>query len=109
MFTPTPSYQIVREAILARKNIAAEYKGHSRIMTPHTLGRKQGVEHCLCYQFGGESSSGLSLVPNSPDNWRCVFVSELRDLRVVEGPLHTCTRHTREQSCVDEIDVELTF
>ena len=35
---PSTTYTTIREAILAKQNISAEYKGYPRIMTPHTLG-----------------------------------------------------------------------
>jgi hypothetical protein len=103
----SPIYQVLRNAILTKQNISADYKNYRRIMTPHTLGQKAGKEKCLLYQFAGESSSTTVFPENSPANWRCVFVDELINVTVVGGPIHTCERHTQNQTCVDHIDVEL--
>lgn len=103
------TYQILRDAILNKQNIEADYKGYHRVMTPHTLGLKENREQCLCYQFNGESSSATTFPENSPKNWRCVIVSELRKVAVVSGQLHTCDTHTQRQSCIDTVDVEEKF
>jgi len=103
------TYQIIREAIRKRQNISATYKDYFRVMTPHVLGHKDGQEKCLLYQFDGQSSSATTFPENSPQNWRCVFVDELRNVVVVCGILHTCDQHTKRQTCVDDVDVELQF
>jgi hypothetical protein len=103
------TYQLLREAIINKQNISADYKSYHRIMTPHTLGYKDGKEKCLLYQFAGESSSATVFPENSPSNWRCVFVDELSNVSVTGGDIHTCQKHTQKQTCVDNIDVELVI
>jgi len=103
----SPVYQILREAIINKQNIQADYKNYPRIMTPHVLGHKDGKEQCLLYQFDGQSSSATCFPENSPENWRCVFVNELKNISVIGGEIHTCTKHTQRQTCVDRVDVEL--
>ena len=103
-------YNTIKEAILANKNIEADYKGYHRIMTPHTLGLKSGREQCLCYQFDGESSSATTFDVNSPRNWRCMEVDELDNVTVIDGDLHTCdSSHSKDQTCVGDVDVEISF
>lgn len=103
------NYQVIRNAILNKQNISADYKGYHRIMTPHTLGNKAGKEKCLLYQFDGESSSATVFPENSPSNWRCVFIDELTNVTIVGGALHTCQSHSKKQTCVDDVDIELVI
>jgi hypothetical protein len=62
---------LVREAIRAKKQIVAVYKGHRRILCPHAVGYKNGRVQGMFYQCGGESSSGLAPM-GSDKNWRCI-------------------------------------
>ena len=52
------TYEIVKKAIIQKKQIVAEYHGHNREMCPHVIGKKYGENQALFYQFGGTSSSG---------------------------------------------------
>jgi hypothetical protein len=102
------AYEIVRQAILNKLHVVATYNGHLREMCPHTLGTKRGRQQGLFYQFGGTSSSGLSRA-GSPENWRCIFIDQLRDISTRDGEWHTAPNHSRPQTCVDLIDAEVTF
>lgn len=105
----SPTYQLLRNAIITKQNVSADYKGYHRIMTPHTLGYKDGKEKCLLYQFDGQSSSASVFPEKSPANWRCVFIDELSNVATTGGALHTCQTHTKKQTCVDDVDVELVI
>lgn len=100
-------YELVRNAILNKKQVLATYNGYHREMCPHVLGTKNGRQQALFYQFGGESSSGLSPA-GSKNNWRCVFLDQLQNVSVRDGEFHTAPNHSRPQTCVDVIDVEVT-
>jgi hypothetical protein len=102
------TYQLIRHAILSRQHVLATYNGHQREMCPHVLGTKNGRRQALFYQFGGSSSSGLSPA-GSGENWRCVFIDLLRDVSVRDGAWHTAPNHSRPQTCVDAIDVEVSL
>ena len=53
-------YRLVWAAVANRRPIAASYHGLPRLFCPHRLGRnKEGELRVLCYQYGGESESGL--------------------------------------------------
>ena len=105
----TVAYQLIRQAILEKKCMAASYKGLHRMMCPHTLGTsKKGEEQALFYQYAGESSSGLQ-PPGSPKNWRCLRIEDLSNLQIIEGPWHGGPNHSVPQTCVDEIDVEVEY
>jgi hypothetical protein len=101
---PSEAYRRIREAILRRQQVLATYHGLPRSFCPHAIGFKQGVAHCLAYQFAGQSRSRV-IVPHSPDNWRCVLVDALHDVRVREGPWYTAYNFVEPSSCIDEIDV----
>lgn len=102
------TYQLVRQAVLTRSAIIATYNGHVRHMSPHVVGMKNGKEHTLCYQFGGTSSSELK-PDGSPDNWRCIAIDKLQSVSLhPAGGFHTAANHSTQQSCVDEIDVEVS-
>jgi hypothetical protein len=101
-------YQMIRKAILNKQQLVATYNGHYREMCPHVLGTKRGRQQVLCYQFAGTSSSGLAPAGH-PDNWRCVIIANLRDAQIRDGEWHTAPNHSRPQTCVDAIDVEVVF
>lgn len=67
-----------------------------------------GRHKALLYQFAGTSSSGLGPV-GSPDNWRCVFLTNLSDVEVRDGPWYTCQRHSERSTCIDAIDLEVSY
>ena len=102
------TYKLLRKAIRQKLQIVATYDGHLRELCPHVLGIKHARQQALFYQFGGTSSSG-PLVPDSPDNWRCIPVDGLSDVRIRSGPWHTSGNYVNPQTCVDEIDVRVAL
>jgi hypothetical protein len=70
-------YQLLRTAVVHKRPIRATYDGRDRWFCPHRLGRNhQGRMRVLCYQYAGQSGSGLETV-GSPANWRCIAVEKL--------------------------------
>lgn len=101
------NYQVIKEAILERKCVTCDYNGYRRKMTPHVLGLKRGKEQTLFYQYGGESSSGLS--PDPTKNWRCIPIDKIQNLTINGDAFQTAQNHSQTQTCVDEIDVEVDY
>lgn len=101
------SYATIRNAILKKQHVVATYNGHVREMCPHVIGTKNGREQALFYQFGGTSSSG-AIIPGSPQNWRCIPIAGMSNISIRSGTWHTGDNHSRPQTCVDTIDVEVT-
>ena len=97
----TDVYELIRTAVLERKQVVATYNGHRRELCPHVLGTKEGRRQALFFQFGGGSSSAL---PQGGE-WRCIPVDGLEDVVVRDGPWHTSFGHHYPETCVDEIDV----
>lgn len=104
------AYEIVYDAIINKKIVTATYRGRVRVMCPHTLGTKRGRQQALFYQFAGESNTGLG-PDGDPENWRCMFLDDLEQVssQDAKGVWHTAPNHSRPQTCVDQIDVEVAF
>ncbi len=99
-------YRLVWAAVANNKPIEAIYQGRSRLFCPHRLGQnRQGELRVLCYQYGGESQSGLQPV-GSHTNWRCVALEKLSGVKLLEDPWRTAPNHSRPASCVAEADVD---
>lgn len=107
----TGTYTIVRQALVTRQHVVGEYQDRIREMCPHVIGTKQGREKALFYQFGGTSKSGLGPI-GSADNWRCIFLDQLRILEVRNGTWYTVSVGSWTQfgqDCVDWVDVQATL
>src|SRR5436309_2909682 len=77
-----------------------------RLFCPHRLGRnKEGQVRVLCYQFGGESESGLE-PPGSPANWRCIALDQLSHIELLNGAWQTAPNHSRTASCIADVDAD---
>ncbi len=70
------------------------------------MGRnREGQLRVLCYQYGGDSKSGLQ-PEGSPANWRCIEVEKLSRVRLVESAWHTAPNHSQAGSCVADSDID---
>jgi hypothetical protein len=100
------TFELFRQAIAAKKQVACTYQNRPRNLCPHILGYKDGEEKSLTFQFGGDSSEGL---PPEGD-WRCVFIDQVRNATLRDGPWHTGeVKGNRSQTCVDEIVIEVSY
>jgi len=97
----------VRAAIVHRRPIAALYRGRRRLLCPHLLGwNKHRRLQVLCYQYGGDSESGLKPAGSS-DNWRCLAVENLSQVELLDGPWQTAENHSRPQTCIEEVELDV--
>jgi len=96
-------YDLIRNAVLNKRQVVATYRGHVREMSPHVLGlaKSDRLPQCLFYQFGGSSSSGLP----PEGEWRCLPLAGLSNVSVRDGAWHTGESHTQPQTCVWEVHV----
>ena len=101
----SPAYTLIRQAILAERQITCRYNGHYRELCPHILGHTNGREKLLAFQFGGASSKPLP--PGG--EWRCLLVAEMRNVAARDGAWHAGGSHRREQSCVCEVDLDINI
>ena len=98
-------YVLLRLATARRQPVAAVYDGLPRLLCAHVLGRKSGRLHVLCYQFGGNSASGLAMASEGTGSWRCLAVEKLHQVELRADAWHTEPRSPR-QTCIDEIDFD---
>jgi hypothetical protein len=99
-------YELVWTAVSSRQAIEATDHGRLRLFCPHKLGRnREGQLRVLCYQYGGESQTGLHPL-GSPSNWRCVALEKLGRVKLLEGLWHTAPDRGRPNSCVTETDID---
>ena len=101
------NYSIIKQAIKNRECVTCNYNGYLRKMTPHVLGTKNRTEQALFYQYDGQSSSGLSSDPTK--NWRCIPINKITNLTTNTDSFQTANNHSRPQTCVDTIDVEVDY
>jgi hypothetical protein len=77
-------YGLVWAAVANKRPMEATDQGRHRLLCPHRLGRNRGGRlRVLCYQYGGDSSSGLE-PGDSPANWRCVAREKRSRVKLVE-------------------------
>ena len=78
----------------------------NRLFCPHRLGRNRlGELRVLCYQYGGDSESGLAPI-GSPENWRCVVFEKLRRVELLRGSWKTAPNHSRPATCIVDADID---
>jgi predicted DNA-binding transcriptional regulator YafY len=99
------TYEIFHQAVLNKQQIVCTYHGYRREICPHTLGHTKGAEQALSFQFAGQSKSGLP----PEGEWRCMRLAEVYDAQLRDGPWRTAPDHSRPQTCVKQIDVEVAF
>jgi hypothetical protein len=100
---PSRTYELFARAMIGQKQILCTYGGRDRELCPIILGHSQGKEKALSYQFGGDSAKGLP--PGG--QWRCLFLSEVSNIRLRDGPWHAGASHTRPQGCVEIVDLDV--
>ena len=99
-------YRLVWTAVASKRLMEGRYHGRPRLFCPHRLGRnREGQLRVLCYQYGGESKSGLQPA-GSPANWRCVALEKLTQVRLLEDKWRTAPNHSRPASCVVDADID---
>jgi hypothetical protein len=97
------TYNLFEQAIRLRKQIVCVYRGHPRELCPIILGHSQGQEKALTYQVGGKSSSGLP----PAGEWRCLFLSEVSNALLRDGPWRVGASHAQPQGCVQIVDLDV--
>lgn len=100
-------YELLACALRERSCISAYYHGYFRLFCPYLLGRNaEGKLQLLAFQYGGQSASGLA-PGHSPDNWRCISLEKLRDVKLVSDEWVVAPAYSRLQSCVSVVELEV--
>ena len=101
---PSMIYRLIWKAARVRKQITCMYGGCYREACPHILGyKKLGQEAVFAFQFGGDSTSRL---PRQGD-WRCFDLAGVTEVQLRDGRWHSGTRHTKTQTCIQFVDVDV--
>jgi hypothetical protein len=99
-------YRLVWTAVANKRPISAIYKKLPRLFCPHRLGRNRvGEPRVLCYQYGGESESGLAPM-GSAENWRRIAVEKLQRVELREDSWRTAPNHSRPAHCIVDVDID---
>ena len=96
--------ELIKNAMKKGKSISCNYDGLFRKMSPYILGWKNNELQCLLYQYGGKSKSGV-INGVSEKNWRCLKLSKLKNIEVLDEPLHrpNVISHKKKSTCVDNV------
>jgi hypothetical protein len=100
---PSSTYSLIAEAMTTRRQVVCTYGGYRRELCPVVLGRSDGEEKALFYQFAGSSSSRLP--PGG--GWKCMRIAGLKAVRLREGPWFSGSRHDQAQHCVKDVDLDV--
>ena len=100
---PSSKYALFEQAMRTGKQVVCVYKGLPREVCPIILGHSQGKEKALTYQFGGRSSQGLP----AEGAWRCLFLAEVSDVQLFDGPWISGSSHAQQSRCVEEVDLDV--
>jgi hypothetical protein len=105
------NYSLLRKAIRQRLQVHADYADLPRAVCPHVLGLgADGSALALVYQFAGDTAGHKLAAPGSPDNWRCLAVAGLSNIRLVAGDWHSARNYSVDlQSCVQQVDIAITL
>ena len=101
------TYELVKKAILNKQSVTCYYNGYLRKMSPHVIGTKNGREQALFYQYGGQSSEGISYNPSR--NWRCIFIDKISNLTINNDEFKTANNHSKRHNCVDYTDAVIEY
>lgn len=89
------------KAIENRRSVEFVYDGFLRRCSPHIVGQKLGNVNVLVYQYAGSTSKGdVTLL--GPENWRCMHVTKIDRVLVVDDEWYTWDNY-EENRCIDEV------
>jgi len=100
---PSATYQLIMQAMLARRQVLCIYGGFARALCPIILGHTAGRERVLAFQFAGGASSGLP--PGG--QWKCLDIAEMSEVELREGRWHSGRSHRQPQHCVAEVELDV--
>lgn len=103
-------YREIRSAIEKKQQVIATYSNHRREMCPHAIGiGPSGDEQAIFFQFAGTSSKGDASLLQEADRWRCLKIVGLSDVEIRDGDWHTGGNHSRSNTCIAEVDLEVDY
>ncbi|HYC65198.1 MAG TPA: hypothetical protein VEC14_10740 [Reyranellaceae bacterium] len=97
-------YALIRQAILQRRSLSAEYEGLQRRFSPHALGRNRaGSPAVVVFQYAGAAPAGLPLA----GDWACFQLDGLRNLTVNDDVWLAGPIAGRPSGWLESIDVSV--
>ena len=99
------AWATLEQALRQRRAVRARYHDQERVLCPHALGWRHGRAKVLAYQAAGASHGGLS--PASRQRWRSMFVDEIQDPVIIEGPWRTAGNYSHGANGIDDVEIEV--
>jgi hypothetical protein len=100
------AYRRFWRAVRGRKQVTCVYHGRYREVCPIILGYATDEQEAVfVFQFGGASTRTL---PAGGD-WRCFHLAGVTDIRLRSGAWHSGTRHSRAQTCIRYVDIDVNI
>lgn len=93
------------QALRQRRPVRARYHDRERILCPHALGWRYGRAKVLVYQAAGASRGGLS--PDSGQRWRSMFVDEIQNPVIIDGPWRTADNYSHGAPGIEDVEIEV--
>jgi len=100
-----PAWTLLEQALTDKRPVRARYNGSERVLCPHALGWKHGRPKVLAYQSGGTTSRGA--IKPGPHAWRSMFIDEIEDLSITEGPWQSALNFSHDSNCFDVLEIAL--
>ena len=104
--TITTAWALLAQALGNKKPVRVRYHGQERVICPHALGWKSGRPRVLAYQAGGATSRG-ELPDDRRQRWRCLFVDEIEDPVVIDGPWQSADNYTPNPNGIDQLAIAI--
>ena len=101
-----PAWAVLERALTERRPVRARYHGTERVLCPHALGWKNDRPKVLSYQAGGTTGQAApSLGPRQ--RWRSMFVDEIEDPVIADGPWETADNYSPDSNCIDDLEISV--
>ena|ERR1700730_4583149 len=101
-----PAWSVLEQALMQRRPVTVRYQGHDRVLCPHALGWKNGRPKVMAYQAGGTTSHGR--LPDDPrQRWRSLFVDEIEDPVLNDGPWQSAPNYSSSANGIDDVEIAI--
>jgi hypothetical protein len=98
------AWNVLHQAITERRAVRATYHNRIRVISPHTLGWKNGRPKALVYQ-----TAVLGPPPShDPRGWRSLFVEEIQNPIITDDQWRTAHNYTPRTTGIDTIAAAIT-
>ena len=104
MTPPPAAWETLEQALRQRRPVQARYHDQQRVLCPHALGWRHGRARVLAYQAAGTSHTGLSADPRQ--RWRSMFVDDIYDPVIIDGPWQTANNYSGTINSFDDIKIQ---